>query len=113
MPDNETDPYIRQRMEEEGIDEETANYRTWIDVNYNLQKPNHLFLIECAKELRAKGYFKTEPIKRAPIFCVVCKRDIDAGKPCWWCGAYQEGRMSFAPSGWELCITCEAKEMLK
>jgi len=54
------DSYIASRMESEDIDEEEANYRTWIDAN---EHPNlkHADLVADAKEMRARGEFKPKP----------------------------------------------------
>ena len=52
------DSYIASRMECEEIDEEEANYRTWIDV-YG-ERIGHGVAVEEAKKLRATGYFKGE-----------------------------------------------------
>jgi hypothetical protein len=55
MPDS----YILSRMECEDIDEEEANYRTWIDVYGELM--GHNVAVEEAKKMRAQGAFKAAP----------------------------------------------------
>lgn len=55
-----TDSYILSRMEAEDIDEEEANYRTWIDIHGDLI--GHTAAVEAAQEMRARGDFKPRPI---------------------------------------------------
>lgn len=52
------DSHILSRMEHEQIDEEEAEYRTWIDV-YG-EKIGHAAAVEQAKEMRARGEFKND-----------------------------------------------------
>jgi hypothetical protein len=60
------DSYIASRMEAEDIDEEEANFRTWIDLVG--ERIGHAAALEDAKEMRARGEFKPkvlpEPVRR-------------------------------------------------
>jgi hypothetical protein len=50
-------------MEAEEIDEEEANYRTWIDVYGDLI--GHSVAVEEADKLRERGYFNESEILRS------------------------------------------------